>query len=494
MNFFTFSTVSLFNDDPALQGGSADSRFWVAYILNRTTFLFLASMVLVIGSAAPAHPEPESSQPSSPYSALDVSPSARAAGLGDCFAPISDDASALYFNPAGLALLERGDLSVSHLRYIGQTLYESAAYAMPFQRRGGWGLHVGYIDYGSFPRPGNPGEDTGLYNARDLVAGAAIGLQVLKDLSAGLQTSWTSQTVDQSTRHGLWWDFGLLAQASNRLRFGLALKNMGVAESGGSAPFVLQWGFAYRGWSVTEKKDGLLLCAGSTYSPRTGHRINSGIEFNHQERFFFRLGYSPNLSSPGLGASQGINVGAGVRVHQLQLDYTYSLGDKLDEFHRVSVSYLFPSMAPQPAPHRLETVHPPKTIPVTLQGEAKLPTLPANPNPPNVLLPLQNQDGTGDTSSSGKSVVVLPFKLDDATMMTAEECLEKGQAMERQAKWRDALKYYLLAVEKSPNLEKGWLFLGNLQVRLGMEAYREALRLNPGNETLRQWLDKPLNK
>jgi hypothetical protein len=124
---------------------------------------------------------------------------------------------------------------------------------------------------------------------------------------------------------------------------------MGVVESGGSAPFALQWGFAYRGWSVTEKRDGLLLCAGSTYSrPHGSHRLNAGLEFNHQERFFFRIGYSPNLSSPRtLGASQGINVGAGVRIHQLQLDYAYSLGDVMGEFHRVSLSYLFPSIPPQ---------------------------------------------------------------------------------------------------------------------------------------------------
>jgi hypothetical protein len=389
-----------------------------------------------------------------------------------------------------LALLERGDLSVSHLRYIGQTLYESATYAMPFPHGGGWGLRVGTIDYGTFPRSADPKTDLGLYNARDLTAGAAIGFPLMKDLSAGVQTSWTSQTIDQSTHHGLWWDLGLLARASHRLQFGLALKNMGVAETGGSDPFTLQWGFLYRGWSVTENKDGLLLCAGSTYSPHGGHRLNAGLEFNHQERFFFRLGYSPNLSTPALGASQGINVGAGVRFHQLQLDYAYSLGDVLGEFHRVSLSYLFPSMAPQIPSHRPETAQPVKRNGVSIQPDlTNPPTLPT-PTNPGGLLPLQKSDGS-EKDAEGKNLVVLPFKLDDTATMSSDECLDKGQTMERQSKWRDALKYYLSGIEKNPNSERAWLLLGNLQVRMGMDAFREALRLNPNNDILRQWLEKP---
>jgi hypothetical protein len=69
---------------------------------------------------------------------------------------------------------------------------------------------LGYIDYGAFPRTETDGKHDGTYNVHDLTAGAAFGFPVMKDLSAGLQTSWTSQTVDRSTRHGLWWDLGFL--------------------------------------------------------------------------------------------------------------------------------------------------------------------------------------------------------------------------------------------------------------------------------------------
>jgi hypothetical protein len=275
----------------------------------------------------------------------------------------------------------------------------------------------------------------------------------------------------------------------------LALKNMGVEENSGPSPFALQWGFAFKGWSVTEQKDGLLLCAGSTYSPHGGNQLNAGIEFNHQERFFFRAGYSPELSSSNPDATQGINVGGGVRFHQLQLDYTFTMGGQTGEFHRVSVSYLFPSMAPKPKqPIEFGTPNPSGH---TNPSDGKFHPAPPKIVPTPALQRLQNADSLGNASNSevdGKNLVVLPFKLEDTDLMTAEECLEKGQTMERLNKWREALKYYLVSIEKKPGQERAWLLLGNLQMRMGMDAYREALRLNPSNETLKQWLDKQPSK
>jgi hypothetical protein len=457
--------------------------------LKRPVFHFFSFIILAVGPVVSAYPQSNPTVSPSHLSALDVSPSARAAGLGDCFAPLSDDSSALYFNPAGLSQLGRADLSVMHLRYTGETVYESAAYAMPFQNQGGgWGVRLGYIDYGSFPHVGNNGATTGYDNDQDLMVGAGLGIPVMKDLSAGLQTSWTSQTTGGSTHHGLWWDLGFLAQASQRLQFGLALKNMGVVESGAATPFALEWGFAFRGWDVSEKKDGLLLCAGSTYAPRGSNRLNAGLEFNHQERFFFRVGYSPDLKDKDLGASQGVNIGAGLRVHQFQLDYALTLGDVLGEFHRVSISYLFPSVPPQPISHPSETIVP-KPVFVASPPEEKRSSPPPATPASNGLQPLQKVDGSSDKNGDGKSLVVIPFKVEDTTLMTEEECLTAGREMERHGQLRDALKYYLAAIEKNPNDERALLLQGNLQMRMGTDAYREALRLNPQNESLRQWLE-----
>lgn len=438
------------------------------------TFLGLASLA-ARGTTAPL-----------PDSLLGASPAPRPAALGGSYVAVSDDASALFYNPAGLAFLDRADLSVMHFQYSSNTVYEATSYAMPYPDRCGWGFRAGYVDYGSQPLPDGSGA---IGNLQDVALGAGFGFQAIKNVAAGFQASWTSRSEGPVVRHGLWWDLGVLARASKRFQAGIALKNLGVGEGGETLPFTFQWGGAYRGWSMAEGQEGLLLCAGGSYAPHGRRTLDTGIEFNHQDRFFFRLGYSPDLKSSESSATEGLNLGGAVRVKQFQLDYTLTLGEKTGEYHRVALTYLFPCLAPRlkPAPRvpappgALSRAATPSPTPVSSQA-VSTPSTPA-PQPGSVALP-----------TDGKSRVVLPFKVEDTVLMSAEECLAQGQALEKQNKPREALRYYLAASEKKPEIEKTWLLLGNLQVRLGMDAYREALRLNPNNEALRLWFDKTYNR
>jgi hypothetical protein len=49
---------------------------------------------------------------------LMIRPGARAAGMGSAFAAVSDDATATYFNPAGLAFLDHRELSLMHSPWL----------------------------------------------------------------------------------------------------------------------------------------------------------------------------------------------------------------------------------------------------------------------------------------------------------------------------------------------------------------------------------------
>jgi tetratricopeptide (TPR) repeat protein len=86
--------------------------------------------------------------------------------------------------------------------------------------------------------------------------------------------------------------------------------------------------------------------------------------------------------------------------------------------------------------------------------------------------------------------VVLTFKVEDIELLGAAQCLEKAYELERRGQYRDALKFALAAVEKDPKLEAAWMQLGQLQVRMGLSAFEEALRLDPANENLRRWLER----
>ncbi|MBI4421855.1 MAG: hypothetical protein HY560_13610, partial [Gemmatimonadetes bacterium] len=56
---------------------------------------------------------------------------ARGAALGGSFAAVTNDVTALYWNPAGLSLMPRSGASLSTYRYIADTRYSWAGVGFP---------------------------------------------------------------------------------------------------------------------------------------------------------------------------------------------------------------------------------------------------------------------------------------------------------------------------------------------------------------------------
>ena len=52
------------------------------------------------------------------FSFLKISPSARAAGMGDAFTAVANDVSTIFFNPAGLTNIKSVDFSFNHTNWI----------------------------------------------------------------------------------------------------------------------------------------------------------------------------------------------------------------------------------------------------------------------------------------------------------------------------------------------------------------------------------------
>lgn len=75
----------------------------------------------------------------------DLGAGARAPGMGNAFTAVADDVYAIYYNPAGLALLERPELAASHTQHLaglsdGSGINSSfLAYAQPLKRGGAIG-------------------------------------------------------------------------------------------------------------------------------------------------------------------------------------------------------------------------------------------------------------------------------------------------------------------------------------------------------------------
>jgi long-subunit fatty acid transport protein len=68
---------------------------------------------------------------------LKIGVGARAVGLGEAFVAVANDPSAIFWNPAGLASMQRQELSLNHVSWPADVNYEHLAFVLPVRRLGG---------------------------------------------------------------------------------------------------------------------------------------------------------------------------------------------------------------------------------------------------------------------------------------------------------------------------------------------------------------------
>lgn len=123
---------------------------------------------------------------------------ARAAALGQAFTAMADDATSLYWNPAGLALMRGPRVHVSHMDYVAGTSYTWAGAALPLGGLGTWvvGAQVGGFNFGDQPvytleEPDGTGAE---YSASTFVGGLSLAMNVTDRFSFGGTVKMVQET------------------------------------------------------------------------------------------------------------------------------------------------------------------------------------------------------------------------------------------------------------------------------------------------------------
>src|SRR5437016_304734 len=119
---------------PARNGGflsmSTSSRLSVA----------LTALLLGLAIAAPARAQfslGEQRAGTSSGAFLKIGVGARAVGLGESFVAVANDPSAIFWNPAGLASIQRQEVALSAVQWPADVAYGHLTYVLPVKRLGG---------------------------------------------------------------------------------------------------------------------------------------------------------------------------------------------------------------------------------------------------------------------------------------------------------------------------------------------------------------------
>ncbi len=262
---------------------------------------------------------------------------ARALALGGAYTALGGDASALYWNPAGLALVKRKELSLTHVQLFEETRNDFIVYAHPFSSLvlglGGAQLYTGGII--KTDALNNP---AGKFSDSYSTVLAGIGKEALENrLYFGFAAKSVSRSMDTYSVSGYGLDAGLLADISREkspveLSLGLGVKNI-VAPSlkreflTDEFPLDVSAGAAVR---LLER--ALVISADVRKKKGENARPSAGVEYNF-DSLSLRAGYDQPDPTFGFG----------VKLGNVALDYALlsSREKELGLSHRLSLGLKF---------------------------------------------------------------------------------------------------------------------------------------------------------
>lgn len=285
---------------------------------------------------------------------------ARAMGMGEAARAVAEDATATYWNPAGLASLRTRHVSFSHAALYQGVFHDFAAFAMPIPSRvggrrerelrsnqlGSIGVAVLYLNAGKIGEVDNTATATGdSFTPQDAAFLAAWGLPLNRWLDLGLGAKLVHSRIKGSASTGAF-DIGTRA----RLRLGELPWTVafGAYNLGGSLRFIkedspLPFSFTL-GNSFRPLKN--LIVAVDLTAPRDSRIYPSfGGEYraalDQALSAALRLGWQGRTSSGNLDGFTGITAGGGISYNRLTFDYGWAPFGALGEAHRIGLSIRF---------------------------------------------------------------------------------------------------------------------------------------------------------
>lgn len=271
---------------------------------------------------------------------LNIDTDARSAAMGDAFTAVASGPSALYWNPAGLALDQSPQLSVAHFSWYQDINFEHLAVSVPVSDKLFMAGGITYLSYGDiegYDQLDNPINDIGSTNDMAFAISAAYGASDV--ISLGISTKYINLNLAGTRASALAADFGISVRRDKYL-FGASLANIGQKIKFNAIeedlPMRLRIGAA-ASWldgsvmTITEYDHGF----------KGNSAFKNGVEYGYEHRYFLRLGYNYQIADSQDGLAGGLAFGAGALLGPARIDYAYSPGNGVgtDSIHRFSVNF-----------------------------------------------------------------------------------------------------------------------------------------------------------
>ena len=272
---------------------------------------------------------------------------ARETALGGTFSAVCDNSNAVYYNPAGLGLLKRPEISFSYNKYLEGVNQQWLSFAYP-STLGTLGLGLTSLFVSPLDAYDDNDNRIGSVSAADTAGFLSYGVgipfnyKLIKSLSCGFSAKYISQRLDDKNGYGNAFDFGLFAvSAIKNLKLSFGIDNFisnGIQfiDKKALLPKTYKTGVSYK-LSSSASCIAVLISAQGNFPKDENDYFSAGMENIFYEILALRVGYN----SFG-NISKKVNFGFGLNLAgDMFLDYSYGASQYFGNIQKMTLAYKF---------------------------------------------------------------------------------------------------------------------------------------------------------
>lgn len=318
---------------------------------------------------------------------LKIGVGARAIGMGGAYTAVANDASALYWNPAGVAKLKKMEAIFCHTNWMLDINHEFIGYVVPAGLMGNFGFSASFLSMGDLERTQlddistemreDEGEGLTPFSASDLAMAVTYARNMTDKFSLGVTAKYAREKISEVSAGGLAFDIGTYYMTGYKtLRIGMAILNYGtdlkftgtelqaevldtswannytgntweIVTTPFSLPLQFKMGVAY---DFLFGEQHVVTASTELIHPNDGNeKMAIGAEYvwkNSQVEFALRSGYKYDpdwyeTKSSTDNMSAGVGISRRMGATRVNVDYAYTNMGVLENVHRFSVNLGF---------------------------------------------------------------------------------------------------------------------------------------------------------
>jgi hypothetical protein len=307
---------------------------------------------------------------------LEIPVGAKAIGMGGAFVSVANDASSLFWNPAGIASIEKYEAILSHTDWIAETNYDYAGLVIPLGSLGNVGFSftsfsMDDMKVRTVEKPDGTGE---YFSAGDIAIGISYSRKLSDRFSIGITGKYVQQTIWHMSASAFALDagtefrtdlFGGMVIGASMYNFGTPMQMSGrdtryyisvddtkmgtndqipanIETDSWDLPLTFQIGIST---NVINTNNIKLLVAADAIHPNDEYEsMNFGMEASLMDLVFLRAGFHNAFmkeAEGGLSFGVGINSKLVLSNAFLKFDYAYRDFGRLQNVHTFSLGIAF---------------------------------------------------------------------------------------------------------------------------------------------------------